>query len=102
MVVVRCGSVCSVNGASKRGKESGNRVAGRVAFGLVWLPRYVSCWLSLVCLLLDGGAMVAVGRGPVWFSGMFGYLIPCFGCGMPFEFGWLWFGVVSKWGKQAG
>ena len=32
VVAVRCGSVCSVNGASKRGKESGNMVAGRVAF----------------------------------------------------------------------
>ena len=57
--------------------------------------------LVLVCTL-DRGGMVAVGRGPVRFSGMFGYLIPCFGCGMPFEFGWLWFGMVGKWGKQAG
>ena len=51
---------------------------------------------------LDRGAIVAVGRGSVRLSGMFGYLIPCFGCGMPLEFGWLWFGMVGKWGKQAG
>ena len=64
--------------------------------------RVVACSPLVIVGMLDGGAMVAVGRGPVWFSGMFGYLIPCFGCGMPFEFGWLWFGMVGKGNKQAG
>ena len=56
--------------------------------------RVVACSPLVIVGMLDGGAMVAVGRGPVWFNGMFGYPILCFGCEMPFEFGWLWFGVV--------
>ena len=62
----------------------------------------VACSPLVIVGMLDRGAIVAVGRAPVWFSGMSGYLIPCFGCGMPLEFGWLWFGMVGKWGKQAG
>ena len=70
----------------------------------------VACSPLVIVGMLDRGAIVAVGRAPVWFSGMFGYLILCFGCGMPFEFGWLkvrcgsvWsVNGVSKRGKESG
>ena len=66
MGVVPCDSLWSVNGVSKLGKESGNGVGSRVVLSVV------ACSPLVIASMLDRGAMVMVGRGPVWLCGMVG------------------------------